>query len=156
MNNAELIRDCKILRKEWEEFCAVRKVALQGFEKCSLKTLSEKSQPAWMQLSSWYCNGEVNRQGPFFAFTDEEEAAINSAFAQVSEARINREEFTKIMEPYIKRVSDYSIEFSEALAANEKAISEAYERHFGKDSDTAYFFRHSLVKEKILSFLQEE
>lgn len=156
MSNLELIRDYTVLQKEWEEFVAVKKVALQGFEKCSLKTLSEKIQPAWMQLSSWYCNGEVNRQGPFFAFTDEEENAINSAFSQVLQAKINRKEFSEFMELYIKRVSDFSIEFSEALVAKEKAISEAYDKHFEKDSDTAYFFRHSAVKEKILSFLQEE
>lgn len=151
MNNAELVRDCTILKKELEEFAELTKVAFRDFKKCSLRILTEEIQVAWMKISDWSTG---DRKSPFFAFDDESEATLKNAFSKVSEAKINRDEFAKIMEPFIQQVSDYKCEFSRALLEKEKDLAEAYTTHFCH-SEYASFFSIPQIKDIIMSFLQE-
>lgn len=149
MNNAKLARDYTILQKEFEEFAELTKVAFRDFKKCSLRILTEEIQPAWMEISDW---STEDRKAPFFAFDDG--SALKDAFSRVSEAKINRDEFAKIMEPFIKQVSDYRCEFSRALLEKEKDLAEAYNTHFCH-SEYASFFSIPQTKDIIISFLQE-
>lgn len=154
MNNVELIRSYKLLQREQEEFSELLKVAFSDFRKCSLRILIEEIQPAWMKICDWSCK---DRQAPSFTFDAGDEALLKSAFLQVSEARINRDEFDEIMEPFIQKVSDYKCEFSNSLRKKEQAVSKAYTNHFSSCAEYYEpFFSMPQVKNIIISFLQEE
>lgn len=148
--NVELLRNYKKLVKEQEEFAKLTGIAFREFEKCSLRTLTKEIQPAWLKICEW---SDEHHQNPYFSFSNEEDATIKDAFNKVSEAQINRKEFSKILKPYIQKVSDYKCTLTKALQEHEQLISEAYALHFGEYSELEHFFMSSQVKEIIMKFL---
>lgn len=154
MNNAEHIAYCTQLQKELREFEGLTDVAFASFEKCSLKTLTGEIQEAWMKISNW--SVDEDQKGATFAFDEKFKKTLENAFMQVSEAKINRKEFTEMMQPYIQEAVEYGIRLAAVISEKKKDILKAYKQHLREWPDIEDLLNQPSVMDSLKEFLQKE